>query len=94
VVQEEYNRVHGITPTSIQKSMRTILEDITGREQGALGMLAAEEMSEYGTPKKIQAEIKKTKQRMLAAAGDLDFELAAELRDRMLILEKRELELR
>ncbi len=94
LVQEEYNRVHGITPTSIHKSMRTILEDITGREQGALGMLAAEEMSEYRTPKKIQQEIKKTKQRMLAAAGDLDFELAAELRDRMLILEKRELELR
>jgi excinuclease ABC subunit B len=94
VVQEEYNRVHGITPTSTQKSMRTILEDITGREQGGIGMLAAEEMSEYRTPKKIQQEIKKTKQRMLAAAGDLDFELAAELRDRMLILEKRELELR
>ncbi len=94
LVQEEYNRVHGITPTSIQKSMRTILEDITGREQGALGVLAAEEMSEYRTPKKIQNEIKMTKKRMLEAAGNLDFELAAELRDRMLILEKRELELR
>ena len=94
LVQEEYNRVHGITPTSIQKSMRTILEDITGREQGALGVLAAEEMSEYRTPKKIQNEIKMTKKRMLEAAGNLDFELAAELRDRMLILEKRELALR
>jgi excinuclease ABC subunit B len=93
-VQEEYNRVHGITPTSIQKSMRSILEDITGREQAEAGLLAAEELSEYNTPKKLKIEIKKTKQQMLEAAGDLDFELAAEMRDRMLLLEKRELELR
>jgi excinuclease ABC subunit B len=93
-VQEEYNRVHGITPTSIQKSMRSILEDITGRDQAETGLLAAEELSEYNTPKKLKIEIKKTKQQMLEAAGDLDFELAAEMRDRMLLLEKRELELR
>ncbi len=34
------------------------------------------------------------KKAMLAAAADLDFEKAAELRDRMLALEKRELQLR
>ena len=93
-VQEEHNRVHGITPTSIQKGMRSLLEDITGRDQSEQGLLAAEEMSAYNTPKKLSNEIKTTKQKMLKAAGDLDFELAAELRDRMLILEKIELELR
>jgi excinuclease ABC subunit B len=93
-VQVEYNLVHGITPVSIQKSLRSILEDITGRDQSELGLLAAEEMSEYNTPKKLSKEIKATKQKMLKAAGDLDFELAAQLRDRMLVLEKMELELR
>ena len=93
-VQEEHNREHGITPTSIKKSMRSILEDITGRNQVDQRLLAAEEMSAYGTPKKLRNEIKKTRQQMLAAAADLDFELAVELRDRMLLLEKMELTLR
>ncbi len=93
-VQEEYNRVHGITPTSIQKSLRTILDDMAARDESEYGFLAAEELSAYHTPKQLQNEIKKTKQQMLAAAADLDFEQAAELRDRMLILEKRELALR
>ena len=38
--------------------------------------------------------ISKRKQQMLAAAADLDFEKAAEMRDQMLMLEKRELALR
>ena len=93
-VQEEYNRVHGITPTSIQKSLRTILDDMAARDESEYELLAAEELSAYHTPKQLQNEIKKTKQQMLAAAADLDFEQAAELRDRMLILEKKELALR
>ncbi len=93
-VQEAYNRTHNITPTSIKKSMRSILEDITGREQAEQNLLVAEELSEYGTPKQIRNGLVTLKQQMLAAAADLDFELAAELRDRMLLLEKKELALR
>lgn len=91
--QLAYNAEHGITPETVKKSLRSILEDIAEKDYVELP-LAAEELAEYGSPEKLKKEIARTKKEMLAAAADLDFEKAAELRDRMLALEKRELQLR
>jgi len=91
--QLAYNAEHGITPESVKKSLRSILEDIAEKDYVELPV-AAEELAEYGDLKTLRAEIKRLKAEMLAFAADLEFEKAAEARDRMLVLEKRELELR
>ncbi|WP_432823128.1 excinuclease ABC subunit UvrB, partial [Trichloromonas sp.] len=93
VTQLAYNEEHGITPETVKKSLRTILEDIAEKDYVELPLVAEEEEF-YGSPEALKKEIGRLKQEMLAAAADLDFEKAVELRDRMLLLEKRELQLR
>jgi len=91
--QLAYNEEHGITPESVRKGMRSILEDIATQDYVELPH-AAEDLAAYGNdPGELKKEISRLKEEMLAAAADLEFEKAAELRDRMLGLEKRELEL-
>ncbi len=93
LTQLAYNEEHGITPQTVKKSLRTILEDIAEKDYVELPLVAEEEEA-YGSPEALKKEIARVKKEMLAAAADLDFEKAAELRDRMLALEKRELQLR
>ncbi len=93
IVQLAYNEEHGITPQTIKKSLRTILEDIAEKDYPELP-LVAEDGAEWHTPKELREEIARLKVEMLQAAGELEFEKAAELRDRMLVLEKQELLLR
>ncbi len=91
--QLEYNREHGITPQTVKKSLRTILDDIAEKDYVELPLVAEGE-TEYRTPAELKREIARLKKEMLAAAADLDFEKAAGLRDRMLALERQELALR
>jgi len=91
--QLDYNQEHGITPETVRKSLRSILEDIAEKDYVELPMVAEDE-AEYESPELLRKEIARLKKEMLAAAADLDFEKAAELRDRMLALEKRELQMR
>ncbi len=83
-IQEEYNRKHGITPTTIKKDIREAIR----------ATIAAEETEDYNTPaKKLGSLTKKEREKVLEdmekemkeAAKALNFERAAELRD--LILE-------
>ncbi|PLX94901.1 MAG: excinuclease ABC subunit B [Desulfuromonas sp.] len=90
--QLAYNEEHGITPQTIKKSLRSILDDISAKDYLELP-LAAEEEAGYGDPESLKQEIVQLKAEMLAAAADLEFEKAAELRDRVIALEKRELSL-
>ena len=92
-VQVAYNQEHGITPETVRKSMRNILADIAEQDYPQLP-LAAEELDAYRTAGDIRVEIDRLHEEMLQAAADLDFERAAELRDRMHALEKQELTLR
>ncbi len=91
--QLAYNEEHGIIPQSVKKSLRTILEDLSGKNSAALPHVA-EAAAEYISPDELKKQIGVTKQQMLEAAANLDFERAAELRDQMLALEKQELALR
>ncbi len=91
--QEAYNQEHRITPETIKKSMRSILEDIAQKDYLELP-LVAEEQTLYRSSDELRAEIEKTRRQMLKEAESLNFEKAAELRDHMLELEKLELRIR
>ena len=70
-LQQKYNEEHGITPRTIVKEVTTPID---------LAESAEEEASE---PKDIKLEIAILEEQMLAAAAELEFEVAAKLRDRI-----------
>jgi excinuclease ABC subunit B len=82
-IQEEYNRVHGITPQTIIKPVRDVIQAVKPAE-------AAPAPNILETPKKdIPQLIDKLRKEMKEAAKNLEFERAAELRDLVIELEKR-----
>jgi len=89
--QLAYNREHGITPESVRKSLRSILEDLAEQDYVTV---AAESGPAYDSPDALKQQIETTRESMLAAAAELEFEKAAALRDQLLALEKEELRLR
>ena len=79
-IQHEYNEEHGITPQTIRKSVRAVIE----------ATKAAEEEAQYNgksplelTKKELKDYIKKLEKEMKQAAADLQFERAAMLRDQI-----------
>jgi excinuclease ABC subunit B len=94
VKQLAYNEEHGITPESVKKSFNSILNSIEEKDYVTQPVGVAEAGEEYLSPKEIPKLVKKLRKEMLAAAKDLNFERAAELRDRVKKLETRELALR
>ena len=97
--QIAYNTEHGITPTTIGKTREAIIEqtsvmDFKGGVQKAYvekemtDDLAADPIVQYMTKPELQKSIDKTKKDMVNAAKDMDFLLAAKLRDEMFALEK------
>ena len=86
-IQEEYNRVHGITPQTVKKSIRNIMASVY--EADYLTIPAASDVREEYVPvKEIPSMIQKLKKQMKEAASQLEFERAAELRDRIYRLEE------
>jgi excinuclease ABC subunit B len=92
-MQMEYNVRHGITPKTVEKGLRSILESIEEKDYYAVPV-AADEVEDYVPVDKIPGMVKKLRKEMLAAAKKLEFERAAELRDRIRKLEDMELTLR
>ena len=89
-IQETYNRKHGITPESIQKAIPDILESIYEADYATIPT-AAEKHEEYVSLFEVPRLIARLKKEMREAASQLDFEKAAELRDRIKALEEMEL---
>ena len=82
-IQQEYNEEHGITPTSIQKAVRDLIsisKTIAKEEQ------RFEKDPESMSKAELEKLIKDVEKQMKRAAADLNFEAAAELRDRMVEL--------
>ena len=92
--QLAWNAEHGITPETVKKGIRNILESIEERDYFTPPGGVAESGEEYIAPKDIPRLVKKLRKEMLAAAKTLDFEVAARLRDRVKKLEGMELALR
>jgi excinuclease ABC subunit B len=91
-IQEEYNRVHGITPQTVKKSIRNILSSVYESDYFTVPMVS-DVQEEYGSVKEIPNLIQKLKKEMKEAATHLEFERAAEIRDRIQRLEEMELRL-
>ncbi len=84
-IQMKYNEEHGITPTTIKKAVRELIaisKSIASTET------ALEKDPESMDEKELKKVIADTEKQMRKAAADLNFEVAAELRDRMLNLKK------
>ena len=87
-IQEAYNEEHGITPTTIKKAVRDLIS--TSKEVAKAESMIAKEPEDMST-EELTELIAKVEKQMRAAAAELNFEMAAELRDRMADL-KRNLE--
>jgi excinuclease ABC subunit B len=89
-LQRAYNDAHGITPESIKSSIRDLLQTIYERDYYTVPVEepAAET---FESPAALQSRILELEARMKEAAKRLDFEQAAELRDRLKSLRKQQL---
>ncbi len=92
-IQEAYNHKHGITPETVRKAIPDILESIYEADYVTVPT-AAEKGEEYVSLLEIPKLVSRLKKEMRAAASKLDFEKAAEIRDRIKALEEREMEYR
>ena len=91
-IQLEYNRIYHITPTSIQKNIDEIMGSVYEADYVTVPAVAEEE-GEYITSERLKEMVEDLTVKMKAAAGSLEFEEAALLRDRIRALEKKELEM-
>ncbi len=89
-LQKEYNRKHGITPETIVKSISAILGSVYEQDYPAIPEVA-EGRLDLATAEELEREIKKLNKAMKRASQQLEFEKAAEIRDK--IKELRQLEL-
>ena len=84
-VQMAYNEEHGITPKTIQKAVRDL---ISVSRKVAASELQMEKDPESMSEKELEKLIKELEKQMKKAAADLNFEEAAELRDKLIELKK------
>ena len=89
-VQLAYNKKHKITPTSIKKSIQDILSSVYEADYVTIPV-AMEKQKEFNEPHQVPLLIKQLRKKMKEAASRLDFEEAAELRDRIKVLQEEEL---
>ncbi|MBI4561954.1 MAG: UvrB/UvrC motif-containing protein, partial [Candidatus Rokubacteria bacterium] len=92
VVQEAYNRQHGITPESIKKSIHEVLRSVYERDYYTVEVVTEPEEA-YESPEAREERTRALETEMKEAARRLDFERAAELRDRIKALRKKDLSL-
>ena len=84
-IQQAYNHEHGITPTTIQKSVREL---ISISKEIAQEEMQLERGAEEMTKEELEKHIAEIRKKMEKAAGDLNFEAAAEYRDRLIQLKE------
>ena len=82
-IQQEYNEKHGITPTTIKKAVRDLISVSKKVAEEELNFKKDPESMSREELEKLIADIQK---KMKKAAGDLNFELAAQYRDQMVQL--------
>ncbi len=84
-IQMDYNKEHGITPKTIQKAVR---DQISISKKIAAEELRMEKDPESMSQKELEKLVSDITKQMKKAAAELDFESAAELRDKLLELKK------
>jgi len=95
--QLAYNKKHGITPKTIQKAIKNILEDFgltirrgSGQSQKQNNRQATTKLDLLGDARPLEVIIKDKEKQMKEAANKLEFELAAILRDEIRELKKKQ----
>ena len=91
-IQQEFNKKNNITPQSIQKRIDETLTSIYERDYFDYSRIA-EDKDIYFSPKQRIQKMEKLEKLMKAAARNLEFEKAAQFRDELKKLKKRELEI-
>lgn len=89
-LQKAYNEAHGITPTTIKKAVRDLIRISKKVEVESLDM---EKDPESMSKKELEKAVEMVSKKMHTAAAELNFEMAAELRDQLIELKKHLLEL-
>ena len=89
LIQEKHNKINGITPQSIKRDINQTLENININEDNVTK--TDEEYKVVGN--NIEKHLKSLRDKMIKYAEDLNFEEAANIRDEIRKLEKRDLEL-
>ena len=88
-IQQAYNEEHGITPQTIKKAVRELITISKKAEEITQGI---DKDMESMSKKELQALEKKLQKQMNTAAAELNFELAAKVRDQLFELKKKMLE--
>ncbi len=88
--QIAFNTEHGITPKGVSKRIKDIIDGVYNVEEAQHKLKAAERQSGYQAlgEKELAREIKRVEKEMLAAARNLEFEQAADLRDQLKLLKE------
>ena len=88
-IQNKYNEEHGITPTTIKKAVRDLIAISKAATESKADM---EKDIESMSRKELEKLLKELSKQMHKAAAELDFEHAAQLRDRIIEIKKSMLE--
>ena len=89
--QIAYNEARGITPKSVQKRIKDIIDGVYDHESARQELKAAQNQARYRQmgEKDLTREVKRLEKEMLDAARNLEFERAAHLRDELKALKER-----
>ncbi|HTR57533.1 MAG TPA: excinuclease ABC subunit UvrB [Casimicrobiaceae bacterium] len=89
--QIAYNAQMGITPVGVQKRIKDIIEGVYDPDEAKKELRAAQAKARYDAmpEKDLERELKQIEKQMLDAARNLEFERAAELRDRLFELRQK-----
>jgi excinuclease ABC subunit B len=89
--QIAYNEQNGITPVGVTKRIKDIIDGVYDLDEERKQLKAAQAQAKYeAMPEKdLERELKRVEREMLDAAKNLEFEKAAELRDRLYQLKER-----
>jgi len=88
--QQEYNKLHNITPQSVKRNIGEIIESIYEKDSYTVSLSKDEDFS----PSKFEKHIQKLEKKMLSAAENLDFEKAAMFRDEIRKIKKDQMGMR
>ena len=88
--QQDYNKLHNITPQSVKRNIGEIIESIYEKDSYTVSLSKDEDLS----PSKFEKHIQKLEKKMLSAAENLDFEKAAMFRDEIRKIKKDQMGIR
>ncbi|HWP20734.1 MAG TPA: excinuclease ABC subunit UvrB [Burkholderiaceae bacterium] len=88
--QIAYNEAHGITPRTVKKQVRELIDGVFAAQESKQDLKAAEEAARIETmsEKDLGKRIKQLEKQMLEHARNLEFEKAARIRDQLALLKE------